>query len=149
VNHCESSSLAPIPNKSSMVIQHHANNTLQKCAMVVSCFRSVLSHRRQWHLADSYPKYCSKACQGAHWPIHKNDCKSPLMKTTWRPQYDIEKRTPAFIDQNNTPESSSTPSERYGMMKYLWGNVPAIDVVKYSKNEGLNIPEELHFLFAG
>ncbi|PQE03580.1 MYND finger family protein [Rutstroemia sp. NJR-2017a BVV2] len=116
------------------------------CAMVVSWFRSVLSHRRQWHLADSYPKYCSNACQGAHWPIHKNDCKSPLMKTTWRPQYDIEKRTPAFIDQNSTPESSSTPSERYGMMKYLWGNVPAIDVVKYSKNEGLNIPEELHFL---
>jgi hypothetical protein len=143
-----SSLLAPIRNKSSTVIQHHANSTLHKCAMVVSWFRSVLSHIRQWPLADSHPKYCSKACQGAHWPIHKNDCKSPLMKKTWRPQYDIEKRTPAFIENDNTPETSK-PFEQYGMMKYLWGNVPAIDVLNYSKNEGVNIPEELHFLFAG
>ncbi|PQE06221.1 MYND finger family protein [Rutstroemia sp. NJR-2017a BBW] len=73
---------------------------------------------------------------------------SPLMKKTWRPQYDIEKRTPAFIDQDNIPESLTTPYKRYGMMKYFWGNVPAIDVLNCSKNEGVNIQKELHFLFA-
>ncbi|MAD87711.1 MAG: hypothetical protein CL912_32525 [Deltaproteobacteria bacterium] len=24
-------------------------------------------------------------CQHAHWPIHKSDCRSPLMKATWKP----------------------------------------------------------------
>jgi hypothetical protein len=37
----------------------------------------------------------------------------------------------------------------HGQRKYLWGNVPALDVVNVVQIEGTNLPSTLHLLFAG
>lgn len=36
-----------------------------------------------------------------------------------------------------------------GREKYLWGNVPAIDVLQLENNEGLSYDKDLRLLFAG
>lgn len=37
----------------------------------------------------------------------------------------------------------------FGGNKYLWGNVPAIDVLQLAKNEGDSYDHDVHLLFAG
>jgi len=37
----------------------------------------------------------------------------------------------------------------YGAEKYLWGNVPALDVLKLAGNEGAEYAEDISLLFAG
>lgn len=37
----------------------------------------------------------------------------------------------------------------FGAKKYLWGNVPAYDVVQLSANEGKAYSRDLRLLFAG
>lgn len=37
----------------------------------------------------------------------------------------------------------------YGKQKFLWGNIPAVDVVNHAKNEGVDLPEDFNLLFAG
>lgn len=37
----------------------------------------------------------------------------------------------------------------YGGKKYLWGNMPAIDILQLDTNEGLGYTADLHLLFAG
>jgi hypothetical protein len=37
----------------------------------------------------------------------------------------------------------------YGAEKYLWGNVPALDVLKLAENEGAEYAEDISLLFAG
>lgn len=91
-------------------------------------------------------QYCGKSCQQAHWSIHKGDCKSPLMKITWRPSWVLEAREPAFI---GTEESPFVDMVSYGRQKYLWGNVPAIDLLNLQQNEGVDFTEDLRLLFAG
>ncbi|TLD18871.1 extracellular exo-polygalacturonase [Venturia nashicola] len=85
--------------------------------------------------------YCSKSCQKAHWVEHKKDCKSPYMKSTWSPAWYMEKRTPTFI--GNGP-----PVVSFGGAKYLWGNMPAIDVLALGQNEGPDHANDLNLLFA-
>jgi hypothetical protein len=87
-------------------------------------------------------KYCSKECQLAHWKKHKDDCKSPLIKETWRPSWDREGRQPAFI-------GSDGPHTVYGGGKYLWGNAPALDVLNLKENEGFDEGRDYSLLFAG
>ncbi|KAI1139367.1 hypothetical protein F5Y05DRAFT_424995 [Hypoxylon sp. FL0543] len=70
--------------------------------------------------------YCSKTCQIAHWPIHRVDCKSPLMKSDWEPAHFPQQRTPGFLD-DDLPETPNI---------YLWGDVPAMDVIRLDNNEG-------------
>ncbi|KAK7946009.1 uncharacterized protein PG986_010330 [Apiospora aurea] len=41
--------------------------------------------------------YCNQKCQKAHWPQHKADCKSDLLKSTWLPEWDIQRRIPTFM----------------------------------------------------
>lgn len=106
-----------------------------------------MSHIWQGLTANYYSKYCSQVCQHQHWPIHKDDCTSPLNKSTWRPQYDTKGRRPAFMDGSRTLDIALKAI--HGIQKYLWGNVPAIDILNYPKNEGVNMPQELHLLFAG
>ncbi|KAF7905570.1 uncharacterized protein EAF01_006091 [Botrytis porri] len=95
-------------------------------------------------------QYCSKDCQVAHWKPHKKDCKSPFMKKSWRPQWDVEKRRPAFIGGNDDPALAEqwVTMVQHGRKKYLWGNVPAIDIIQSCKNEGKDFPEQLNLLFA-
>ncbi|KAI1359481.1 hypothetical protein F5Y08DRAFT_349648 [Xylaria arbuscula] len=87
-------------------------------------------------------KYCSKGCQTAHWPIHRKDCQSHLMKGSWKPHWVMEQRSPAFMDSSN----AGYPG--FGALKYLWGNVPAVDVVQLGQNEGTNYQKPISLLFA-
>jgi len=67
------------------------------------------------------------------------------MKASWRPSYDVERRQPAFI----TADGPFVGMTSHGTQKYLWGNMPALDVLNHNQNEGANLPKELHLLFAG
>ncbi|EFQ96687.1 hypothetical protein MGYG_08610 [Nannizzia gypsea CBS 118893] len=84
--------------------------------------------------------YCSATCQKSHWPQHKSECRSPLGKKTWQPAWILENRTPSFIGNGI--------GEQFGAPKYLWGNVPAVDVLRLGSNEGDGYQEDLHILFA-
>ncbi|OTA53809.1 hypothetical protein K449DRAFT_339298 [Hypoxylon sp. EC38] len=84
--------------------------------------------------------YCSKECQTAHWPIHRQDCKSPLTKSTWEPSYFAEMRPPRFVGEG-------IPIRPEGRL-YLWGEAPAIDVIRLNKNEGRDFQGSLDVLFA-
>ncbi|KAJ5761103.1 hypothetical protein N7520_008259 [Penicillium odoratum] len=83
--------------------------------------------------------YCGSTCQKSHWPHHKVECKSPLGKQTWQPSWILEQRTPDFIGDGN---------HTFGGKKYLWGNVPAFDVLKLESNEGEEYDGDLRLLFA-
>lgn len=96
--------------------------------------------------ANSNPKYCSKECQKSHWKQHKTDCKSELMKTTWRPSWEAEQRKPAFVSNVTGPADKMVT---YGKKKYLWGNVPALDMLGLAHNEGATYAKDLRLLFAG
>lgn len=37
----------------------------------------------------------------------------------------------------------------FGETKYLWGNVPAFDILNMASNEGENYANDLRLLFAG
>jgi hypothetical protein len=92
-------------------------------------------------------QYCSRECQISHWTIHKLDCKSPLSKASWKPAWELEQRTPAFIDASN--DEGPTPAVSHGGKRYLWGNVPAIDLLRLEDNEGSSTTQDLHLLLAG
>jgi hypothetical protein len=52
---------------------------------------------------------------------------------------------PCFIT-NDGPREGVT---QYGAKKYLWGNVPALDILNSKQNEGDNFVGTLGLLFAG
>ncbi|KAF1998521.1 hypothetical protein P154DRAFT_495217 [Amniculicola lignicola CBS 123094] len=87
-------------------------------------------------------QYCSKECQKAHWREHKVQCKSPLMQPKYVPAWVREGRTPRFIDND-------APFVSFGQRRFLWGNVPALDIMKMKDNEGLkDLGRDISLLFA-
>lgn len=91
---------------------------------------------------QSFLQYCGPECQKSHWTVHRRDCKSPLGKKTWQPNWVTENRTPAFV-------ADGPPQTAFGGRKYLWGNVPAFDVLQLRSNEGEAYDGQLRLLFAG
>ena len=85
--------------------------------------------------------YCGRECQLEDWPQHKLVCKSRLAKQTWQPGWVAEGRPPAFV--------GGPPVTTFGAKKYLWGNVPAYDIIQLSANEGKAYSQDLRLLFAG
>jgi hypothetical protein len=65
------------------------------------------------------------------------------MKSIWSPSWYTEGRDPAFINNN------ASPYESFGGTKYLWGNMPAIDILALEHNEGPDYVNDLNLLFAG
>jgi len=64
------------------------------------------------------------------------------MKDTWKPSWAIRVRKPTFI--------GGPPFLPFGSKnKYLWGNMPAIDVLLLEANEGTQYERDLQLLFAG
>ncbi|OBT63191.1 hypothetical protein VE03_07739 [Pseudogymnoascus sp. 23342-1-I1] len=84
--------------------------------------------------------YCGPTCQKSHWALHKTDCKSPLGKETWTPDWVLENRKPAFVQGGI--------GSAFGGKKYLWGNIPSLDVLQLGSNEGNNYTGQLNLLFA-
>ncbi|KAI0146914.1 hypothetical protein GGR57DRAFT_494186 [Xylariaceae sp. FL1272] len=84
------------------------------------------------------PKVGSLACKAC---LMVSDCQSPLLKGTWKPRWMIQNRQPAFF-------SDSEVQTEFGTLKYLWGNVPAIDVIQLAQNEGIDFKKPLDLLFA-
>ncbi|KAI1779819.1 hypothetical protein F4818DRAFT_154522 [Hypoxylon cercidicola] len=86
--------------------------------------------------------YCGSSCQKAHWKTHKSDCRlNPLLKEDWRPRWEVENRVPAFIGGHRFQTFNY-------QRKFLWGNVPAFDLVNLASNEGLHYTKGLDLLFA-
>ncbi|KAF9024746.1 hypothetical protein BDZ89DRAFT_1092798 [Hymenopellis radicata] len=69
------------------------------------------------------PAYCSERCQKLHWQRHRRACTHSYTKDDWQPAWVVEKRIPMF-----RPKDVST--------HYLWGDMPAIDVLRLDSNEG-------------
>ena len=40
-------------------------------------------------------------------------------------------------------------SVTFGMLKYLWGNMPALDIMNIDQNEGRNYDKDIGLCFAG
>ncbi|KAM0286534.1 hypothetical protein ACHAO9_008162 [Fusarium lateritium] len=53
----------------------------------------------------------------------------------------LQNRQPAFIGENN--------QKKFGGSKHLWGNVPALDILRLEDNEGKDYKKKLNLLFAG
>ncbi|KAL9049690.1 MAG: hypothetical protein Q9162_007084 [Coniocarpon cinnabarinum] len=90
--------------------------------------------------------YCSKACQKEHWPSHKNDCNASLAKDDWVPRWAQEGSTPDFV--NSGPSAVPLQSHFASVIAHLWGNLPAIDVLKLADNEGAEYPNGIGLCFA-
>ncbi|KAL9095922.1 MAG: hypothetical protein Q9165_001920 [Trypethelium subeluteriae] len=82
-------------------------------------------------------------CQQEHWEIHKVDCKFPYLRKSWRPAWEEEHRTSLFTSEDD----SESLFKHFGPLKYLWGNMPAYDVLKLPQNEGTDYHRDLRILF--
>lgn len=68
------------------------------------------------------------------------------MKTTWRPSWEAEQRQPHFVTNITSVADLATT---HGKQKFLWGNVPALDVLNLDANEGIHYKNDINILFAG
>ncbi|KAL8375616.1 hypothetical protein RB595_006946 [Gaeumannomyces hyphopodioides] len=84
--------------------------------------------------------YCCKECKEHDAKEHKKDCESEVLKMTWKPIWIRQRRQPTFVSEDDSPTI-------LGTFKYLWGNVPAIDIVKLRENEGVDFKGDLCLLF--
>ena len=80
--------------------------------------------------------YCKNECQNKHWNFHKGACESAFVDDSW---------VPGWVIRGNTPRIEQRKDVR---RKYLWGNMPAIDILQLNHNEGPSYPKDLSLLFA-
>ncbi|KAL2037200.1 hypothetical protein N7G274_010063 [Stereocaulon virgatum] len=83
-----------------------------------------------------------KLVQIGNWPHHKKICKSDLVKGKYVPGWVKQDRLPSWV-------SGSGLTSDFGMNQYLWGNMPAVDVLNMEENEGAcDIHRDMNLLFA-
>jgi hypothetical protein len=87
-------------------------------------------------------QYCSKDCQKENWKTHKITCKSKLMQVVYVPAWVTEGRTPALIGDDQEPAF-------HGKKEFLWGNMPALNILKLRDNEDvIDVERDFDLLFA-
>jgi hypothetical protein len=72
------------------------------------------------------------------------DCNSSMSKPNWRPTWNREDRDLAWhkgADRTNAQNP-------FGGEIYLWGNVPAFDILGLADYEGITYTENIELLFA-
>ncbi|PZC93522.1 MYND finger family protein [Pyrenophora tritici-repentis] len=90
-------------------------------------------------------QYCCKACQVTDWKRHKPICTSEHLKETYLPRYVKECRIPF----GGPPDQPGFDITSFGSLQYLWGNMPALDILNADKNEGKDIMKrDINLLFA-
>ena len=121
---------------------HHAELQPTRSAALVDWFRYVDALLLIKCIQTYGFKYCSKECQIADWPRHKRICKSDLMAIQYIPGWVKQGRLPSWV-------SNSGHSSAFGVNQYLWGNMPAVDILKFEQNEGVSkIHHDIRLLFA-
>lgn len=77
--------------------------------------------------------------------MHKPDCESPLRSESWLPRWAVEDRQPTWLVEHG----SNAGNVQQASVKYLWGNMPALNVLNLRSNEGESFSEDIKLLFAG
>ena len=80
--------------------------------------------------------YCSTECQGNNWERHKVSCHQTVEKTLklaekMKGYFELKERNPGLL------------------ATYYWGNVPAVDLLNLSMNEGEEYSDPLALLLCG
>ncbi|KAJ7173458.1 hypothetical protein C8R46DRAFT_115452 [Mycena filopes] len=81
-------------------------------------------------------KYCSEKCKMQHYPKHRYRCTHRYLSENWEPSWVSEGRDPAFLN----PSHSMT---LFRACVDFWGDLPAMDCLQLSNNEGTNELEPL------
>ncbi|KAM6516354.1 hypothetical protein FALCPG4_014539 [Fusarium falciforme] len=84
--------------------------------------------------------YCDRDCQRNDWIHHAPYCTLPFVNSTWVPSWSVEGREPTF-----SREGYVAP---FATHKNIWGDVPALDILKLAQNEGVQYDQDLALLFA-
>ncbi|CZR56251.1 uncharacterized protein PAC_06139 [Phialocephala subalpina] len=83
-----------------------------------------------------------KLVQKTNWPHHKKICKSDLMKSEYVPGWIKQGRLPNWVSDNGL-------SSDFGVNQYLWGNMPAVDILNIEESESIcDIHRDMDLLFA-
>ena len=77
--------------------------------------------------------YCSAECQRTHYLQHKPDCQT---------------KTKDIVDLANSLRSKNNVQNRTSVV-YYWGNVPAVDLINLTANEGIDYRNPLDLLLCG
>ncbi|KAJ4318509.1 hypothetical protein N0V84_006835 [Fusarium piperis] len=74
------------------------------------------------------------------WFHHAPFCASPYGKSTWTPSWSTQGREPSICQEGYVAP--------FATHKNIWGDVPALDILKLSQNEGCQYDKDLALLFA-
>ncbi|KAI8654751.1 DUF4470 domain-containing protein [Fusarium keratoplasticum] len=84
--------------------------------------------------------YCDPFCRFQDRTHHAQYCTLPFLDSTWVPSWSVEGRQPTF-----GREGYVAP---FATHKTIWGDVPALDILKLDQNEGVQYHKDLALLFA-
>ncbi|KAA1477213.1 hypothetical protein DENSPDRAFT_875126 [Dentipellis sp. KUC8613] len=77
-------------------------------------------------------------CQLRHWDAHKQDCKDPVRSDSWAPSWVAENRDFSFAgkyDERIGDRWQRLSDSEFSDGQFLWGNVPAMNIVNLPNNE--------------